>query len=459
MKSFIYWLTGLTAAFAVAACNDMAGVGGSLAEDNIVIVVDSNFTITATDVRNDVVQSRTISQLIGNISAPGYGSIHSDFIGQMMPSLQPDTVKTENIDSVKLFIQMQRGNFVGDSLVPMGLEVYRLNRDLPYPIYSDFNPEGYYDPQPIASAVYTASSVNEPDSVKRRSVVYKAMDLPLSLAHELMQAYADNPTAFANPETFASQIFKGIYIKSNYGSGRISDFSSTSIRVYFHRNVYNSDSARYELKQYVGDYFAVTPEVVVNNNIRFTPAPELLSMVNSDRPVLAAPAGYEAEIKFPLPEILASYNRYASSNRVLNKLTLNIPVEKIDNKYEIAPPPYVLLVLKNKKKEFFATNSLCDNTTSFYATYDASTSSYSFTGLRQYLLDMMKKDNITEDDYTFVLTPVQINTESAGSSSYYYSGATVITSIVPYVSKPAVCRIIPAEAKIKLTFSAGNNKF
>ena len=461
MKSFIYWLTGLITIATIAACNDLAGVGGSLAEEDVVIVMDSNFTITASDLRNNVVQSRTLSQLIGDIAAPGYGTIHSDFVGQMMPSLQLDTVKPENIDSVKLFVQMDRGNFVGDSLVPMGLEVYRLTRDLPYPIYSDFDPDGYYDPAaPLASAVYTASSINEPDSIKKLPVVYKSLPLPLSLGRELMKAYETNPQAFADPEVFASQIFKGLYIKSSYGSGRVSDFTTTSIRIYFHRNVYNTDSARYELHQYTGDYFAVTPEVVVNNNIRYTPADELVAMTNSDKPVLAAPAGYEARITFPLPDIMASYNKYEKMNRVLNTLTFDLPVDSIQNKYSIAPPPYVLLVLENKKKEFFATNSLTDDKTSFYAQYNASTRSYTFANMRQYLLDMLDKEEITEDDYTFILTPVQVNTESTGgtTSIYYPTTSAVVSSIVPYVSKPAMCRILPENAKIKLTFSAGNNK-
>lgn len=463
MKAIFYWIIAALAIVGVVSCNDSAGVGGSLAEEDVVIVIDSNFTVTASDVRNNVVQSRTLSQLIGDIAAPGYGSIHSDFVGQMMPSLELDTVKSENIDSVKLFVQMNRGDFVGDSLVPMGLEVYRLNRDLPYPIYSDFDPDGYYDPQaPLASAVYTASTANEPDSIKKLEVIYKALPLPLSLGRELMNAYADNPAVFADPETFASQVFKGLYIKSSYGSGRITDFTTTSIRIYYHRNVYNTDSARYELKNYVGDYFAVTPEVVVNNNIRYTPADELVAMTSSDRPVLAAPAGYEAEIRFPLHEVMASYNRYASMNRVLNALTFELPVEAIDNKYEIAPPPYVLLILKNKKDEFFATNSLCDNVTSFYATYNATNGSYTFSGLANYLVKMLEKGDITPDDYTFTLTPVQVNTENSASSSsyydYYYGTSSVVSSIVPYVSKPAMCRIIPSDAKIKLTFSAGNNK-
>lgn len=457
MKSFIYWLAALVSVAIFAACNDMEGVGGSLAEEDVTIVIDSNYTITAATVRNNVVQSRTLSQLIGDIDAPGYGAIHSDFVGQMMPSLQLDTVRSENIDSVKLFVQMNRGEFVGDSLVPMGIEVYRLTRDLPYPIYSNFNPDGYYDAgAPLAKAVYTASTMNEPDSIKKLSVVYKAIPLPLSLGRELMKAYADNPTAFANPETFASQVFKGLYLRSNYGSGRISDFQSTSIRIYYHRNIYNADSARYELKNYVGDYFAVTPEVVVNNNISYTPAPELTAMVSAGKNVLAAPAGYEMEINFPLPQVMASINRYADRNRVLNSLTFEIPAVEIENKYGVAPPPYVLLVLKNKKAEFFATNSLADNVTSFYAQYDATAGSYTFSAMRSYLMEMLEKASVTQDDYTFTLTPVQVNTESAGGSSY--NPSTVVTGIVPYVSKPAMCEIPLEKAKIKLTFSAGNNK-
>lgn len=461
MKSFLYTILAAVAVALAVACSESSSIGNSLSEENITIVVDSDFTINGSTVANSVVQSRTLSQLIGSLDAKGYGSIRSDFVGQFMPSLALDTagVKINDIDSVKLFMQMVRGAFVGDSLVPMGVEVYRLTKDLPYPIYSNFDPEGYYDPSvKFASGLYTASTVNEPDSIKALNSIVVSMPLPLSFAHEMFTAYDANPSAFADPSVFARDVFKGIYIRSSYGGGRISDFTTTSIRLYYHKEVYNTDSARYETKKYVGDYFAITPEVVVNNNIHYDIAPELKEMADAGEKLIAAPAGYEVEMTFPAPELLASYEKYDGRLRVINTLTMSIPVETIENDFDITPPPYVLLVLKKDKEEFFADNSLVDNKTSFYAAYNSSKNCYDFTSMRAYLLDLIEKKEkgeLTADDYTFVLTPVQVNMEESSSNSYG-SSSYVVSSIVPYVSKPAMGKISLDEAKIILTFSAGS---
>lgn len=462
MKSLLHSIiaTGAAASLLIG-CNDSSDIGTSLADENIVIVVDSAFTVSSHTLPNPVVQSRTLSQLIGALDAKGYGNIRSDFVGQFMPSLHIDTenLTLDNLDSVKLFMQMDRGAFVGDSLVPMGLEVYRLTRDLPYPIYSNFDPQGYYNPNNrLASAVYTASTLNEPDSLQTRSYIYSAMHLPLSFGKEIITAYHTDSTAFADPERFAKDVFKGLYIRSSYGAGRISDFTTTSIRFYYHTRIYNTDSARWDTTRYVGDYLAVTPEVVVNNNIRYDIAPELSQRVAEGQTILAAPAGYEAELRFPAPEIIASYNKYADRTRVLNTLTFSLPAEEIENEYGITPPPYVLMVLKSKKDEFFASNSLADNLTSFYSAYNATSKCYTFGAMRDYLMNLLAKESINPEDYTFVITPVQVNMESsAGSSSYYYSTTSYVeSSIVPYVSKPAMGKILPEKAKIKLTFSAAN---
>lgn len=462
MKSIFYTILAAVAVALAVACNDSSSIGNSLSEENITIVVDSNYTVTGTTLTNQVVQSRTLSQLIGSLDAKGYGSIRSDFVGQFMPSLAMDTAGMEisDIDSVKLFMQMVRGAFVGDSLVPMGLEVYRLTKDLPYPIYSNFDPDGYYDPSvKFASGVYTASTINEPDSIKALSSIVVSMPLPLSFAREMFAAYDANPSSFADPSVFARDVFKGVYIRSSYGGGRISDFTTTSIRLYYHKEVYNTDSARYETKNYVGDYFAITPEVVVNNNIRYDIAPELKDMADAGDKVIAAPAGYEVEMNFPALDLLASYDKYDGRLRVINTLTMSVPVDTIENDYEISPPPYVLMVLKNKKDEFFANNSLVDNKTSFYAPYNSSKNCYDFNGMRDFILDLIdkrEKGELTADDYTFVLTPVQVNMEQSSSSSSYGSTSYVVSSIVPYVSKPAMCKISLDEAKIILTFSAGS---
>lgn len=452
----------LAAAFAIS-CDETSNVGNVLDKESVVIVVDSDFTVTGSTESNPVVLSHTTSQLLGQVDAPSYGSVSSEFVAQFMPSINIDTVgvRAENIDSIKLFMQMPRINFTGDSLVPMGVEIYRLTKDLPYPIYSNFDPTGYYESSPIASAIYTASTANEPDSVKKETNIAVSMALPVSLARELFNAYMADPTVYSEPDRFAQKVFKGFYFRSSYGSGRISDFTLTSMRTYYHKTTYNADSARYETSNYVGDYYAVTPEMVMNNMISYAPASEIERMIASGDQIIAGPAGYQVEIKFPAREVLASYNRYRNSLRVLNTLTFEIPADSISNKYGITPPPYAMLVLKKDVDKFFADNTICDNITSFYSAYSSYTGAYTFA-LRGYLEHLLELDTVTDEDLTFVLVPVQVNSESAaGSGSYGYgygSSSSVVTSIVPYVSTPVMAKISLDKAKIKLTFSAQSGK-
>ena len=113
--------------------------------------MDSSFTVSGRSITVDRVQSRTITQLIGLINAKGFGELESEVVCQFMPaaSLVTEGVTADDIDSLKLVLLTSKTGFVGDSLAPMGLEVFRLNRQLPSPIYSDLNPTEYYDPSAI----------------------------------------------------------------------------------------------------------------------------------------------------------------------------------------------------------------------------------------------------------------------------------------------------------------------
>ena len=457
MKYTFLSLITILVLFCSLSCNETSNIGITLMDENVSIYVDSNYTVTGRTVETPVVQSRTLSQLIGAINAPGYGTIHSDFVSQFMSSTAIDTVNmtAENIDSVKMFLQMERNAFVGDSLVPMYLDVYRITKDLPYPIYTDFNPEGYYDATaPLASAIYTASTFNEPDSIKELESIYVQLKLPTEIAREIFLSYKKNPAAFLEPDIFTKEVFKGVYVRSSYGSGRISDFSLNSMRFYYHKDSVSETTNNDTIIQYYGDYLAATPEVIVNNNVNYTPAKEILDMVAANEKIIIAPAGYEIEFEFPAKEIIANYDKYKDDLRVVNTLTFEIPVDTIGNKFNISAPPYVLMVLKNKKDEFFANNKLADNITSFYATYDSTNGRYYFSGMRDYLLNLLTKEEISADDYTFVLTPVQIESELDAYSSSY-----VVSRIIPYVSSPAMAKILLEDAKIIFTYSTGKNNF
>lgn len=446
----------------LSGCSQSSEIGMSLTDETITIEIDSAFTVNGRTIENKHVQSRTVSQLIGEIDAPVFGSIRSDFVAQFLPSTDIDTtgVTAADIDSVKLFLQMDRTGFVGDSLVPMGIEVYRLRTPLADVMYTDDEHPAYDRADLMSSATYIASTMNEPDSVKAMTRLYVELPLNVEFARELWNAYKADPSVYGDPARFAREVFGGVYVKSSYGAGRVSEFSVSSIRYFYHKTETTTSSTGEDstyIERYYGDYFAVTPEVMVNNFVDYEPAQDLRDMISQGDQVLAAPAGYEMEIELPAQELLTAYRRHSGKLQVLNALDVLIPADSIPNKYGIAPPPYVLMVLKHKKDDFFANNRLTDNKLSFYAQYSAASGGYVFS-MRNYMSYLLDLDEVTAEDYTFVITPVEVEVEASSSNSYYYGTSYVVSRIVPYVAKPAMARISLSKAKIKLSYSTGDGK-
>ena len=365
-----------------------------------------------------------------------------------MPSSELSTVGTDvnDIDSLVLYMLVRSGEFVGDSLAPMGLDVYRLNKTLPSPIYSDFDPEGYYDPTPLASTIYNVAAQSA-DTVTSAGVEIKVR-MPLELGKELYGAYLRDPAAFSTPTAFADKVFKGIYIKNSFGSGRLVRVTSTLMSMYYKTHGENNDT----IINKVGHYFAVTPEIITNNDIKVDVSDELMKRVDNGEALVMGPAGIETQIRFPAPEIIKSYNSSPSKIKVLNTVTFSVPGEKIDNSGDFAMPMYLLLVLSKEKDNFFANNSLPDNKTSFYATYSSSTGTFDFGDMRTYVQSLIDKGDITEEDYTFSIVPVSAAFET--NNNYYYGTTSqTLSMLTPYAASPALGKLNLDKAEIKLTYS------
>lgn len=119
----------------------------------------------------------------------------------------------------------------------MGLNVYRLNKQLPSPIYSDFNPADYYSEDGLlGSVVYTANALGESDSVAKLKYRSIKIDLPIEFGQELFTKYKENPDIFLTPSHFAD-FFPGIYISNTYGSGRVINIDNTLIKMYYHKTM------------------------------------------------------------------------------------------------------------------------------------------------------------------------------------------------------------------------------
>lgn len=458
---FHKFIIGAFLMVSLASCEESSTIGESIIQDEIEIVVDSSYTVGGRSVVSQRVQSRTTTQLLGVVNAKGFGSLRSDVVTQFMPTVDMDTagVTEEDIDSIKLVMRILKGGYTGDSIAPMGVKVYQLNKQLPSPIYSNFSPEEYYaSDSEIGSAVYTATALGMSDSIAELDYRSVEVMLPLELGKKFYRRYKTNPETFGTPTDFAAW-FPGLYITNSYGAGRVMHFKSTDMRIYYrqHDTVDDKDTTYYK----TGVYFAVTPEIVTNNNIEMSISEDIQTRVDAGDAIVLAPAGLDVEIEFPAREIIANYKANKGLISVINTLSFELPVEKVANDYGINPPPYLLMVQSSKKEDFFADRDITDNKTSFYAAYNSSTGKYLFTGMRDYIISLLDKEEITDEDVTFTLTPVNVATESSSSGSYYYSSSSVqyITDICPYVDSPAMVKLMLDKAKIKFTYSKQSVNF
>lgn len=453
--------------------SDIATAGGSLVQDNVEIVMDSTFSVNGRPVASDLVASRTVLQLLGSLKADGYGTLSSDIVCQYMPASAIDTmgVKAEYIDSVRLELCLYKGAFAGDSTVPMGLTVYNLTKQLPSPIYSDFDPTGYYDAaNPVGSVTYTALLDGSPDLTKDgNGDLYKSINvmLPKQLGVDLYNLFLTSPQTLQTPQAFANW-FPGFYIANSFGSGRVSRFNNNRINVYYHsvHRIYDEENPRDTTLYHVSSYMAVTPEIITNNNINFMISEALEQRADDGETILVGPTGYDVEFTFPAREILQKYQAQSGPLAVVNALNFSIPAKDISNDYGLNPPPYILMVKKSQKDKFFATTQINDNMSSFYAAYNSTTKKYSFSSMRDYIIDIINKGTVTADDEEFVICPVQVSFYSSNTGygygyGYGYSSSTTqVSTITPYVTEPVMTILDLAHAEIDFTFTKqtiGNN--
>lgn len=454
----------LAAASYITGCDDAPNVGTSLVENSSEVMIFDDFTIDGLTVDNPSVQTRNVTQILGSITASGYGTFSSNFVTEFLPASKINTHgitldQVDNlVDSLVIRFYVPRTSTVGDTLAPMGLEMYKLGHKLTTPINSStpVNPDGL---KLLAKKTYVCNSLGEPDSI--RSLSYNTIAVKIDdngeLARQLFKLYLTNPEAYQLPSVFANT-FPGIYVHTNYGSGCVAGITSTLMTLYYH-TFGTDDEGNEVLLKHKGEYYAVTPEVITNNIISFTPDQILDNRLAAGEDIIVAPVGRDIEIKFPIEEVIRTYQEKSGQLAVINSLSLDLPVSAIENSYGIAPPENVLMVLSKDKDKFFRLSELPDDETSFYTSYDSTNKRYRFSGLRSYLLKMLEKYNagtLSEEDYTFTLTPISVITETNSNSYYYGTSSSYLSAVNPYIGTPVMAKFELDKAAVNFTFSKQN---
>lgn len=439
-------------ASALSSCGEDSTIGSSLLEDQVEIIVDSTFTVSGSSAAMTKVQPRTLTQLIGNISIPGYGRIRSTAAAQFLPSTELDTTKysAASIDSVFLNLRYAAGAFIGDSVVPMGITAYPLEEILSADLCTN-SPLPTFGSTGICGTVFAPSTLGN-DSLQALTTRTVAMKLPVEFGRSLFNAYVANPEDYANGNIFTNKVFKGLYIDSNFGSGRLMQFARTTITMNMHRDI-TEDEGKVTTENEEFEYYAVSPELVNNNYITVDLESAITDRIAAGDVMMVAPSAYNARMRFPLPELIESYNAHGGIMAVLNSVSLTLPADTLETGGLVPAPSFMLMVLEKDYDSFFSQNKLPDDKTSFYATYNQTNKTYEISGLSTYVKNLMASDEpIKEEDYTFLLVPVSVSFELDVTASYY-SPTYIVSDVQPYIDGPAAAVIDFSKAKVKLTYS------
>ena len=251
-KSLLYAAT-LAATTLFGACDDdISDIGSSLSDGTLRIFADTlDLEVPSQSIETSAFDARTATHLIGRLSSDQYGDLSCSFLSQMMAASTmtiPDSIDVSRVDSVKMIFAMPRGQFLGDSLAPQQLAVYRLTKQLPSDIKSNFDPTDYYSSSSLlGTKTYTLSQLSISDTViTRRNDIRLGIDLPVSFGRDIFTAYREHPETFAWPSTF-NQFFPGIYVTRTFGSGCVANARKVEMMLYYHYLV--DDIKRIQVKE------------------------------------------------------------------------------------------------------------------------------------------------------------------------------------------------------------------
>ncbi|MDL2224493.1 DUF4270 family protein [Bacteroidales bacterium OttesenSCG-928-M06] len=240
--------------FYLSGCEDtIDSLGAGIQPDgNKIEIYDLSLNLTGETIKLDSIYAKSINGLLGNVNHPAYGSVQGGYACQFYPSAEfvLDSMLKSEIDSIQLKIMYF--NYLGDSLAPMEVSVFPLNKALEENYYTNVDLTQYADMQSIlGKRAYTARNLNITDSINEADYEdQKYKVLSVTLPKELGQSFFDEykkegDGVFVSQEAF-TKYFPGVYINPTFGSGCLLDVEKTAIYIYYERKwqYYNSTSEK-----------------------------------------------------------------------------------------------------------------------------------------------------------------------------------------------------------------------
>lgn len=415
------FLAALGFAATLYSCDDSTtGIGDFVANADEIPAVAETYDVTTRTNLLDSIYSRTNSAYLGKYTDPEFGEYSAEFITQI--NCVEDQRFPETFQGIEeTTLELYYDSYYGDSLATLRVQVDTLDTVIEdngkdkQLYYTSFNPKDFYNENvaPLAVKDYAAFNVATADSTKSEGE--PSGNITLSLGKDfsdyLTRKYEENNHQnFDDAHAFINNVLKGFYIHTTHGEGSVLYISDIWLRMKVKYLTKGNVSGKVDSVVYMSVPFAASKEVFMST--RMQNSEKLKEFVKEDNPYtyLKTPAGLCTEITLPLEEM---YNEL--KNDTLNSITLSLTKMKQtnDGPYKMGIPENLLLIRKKDMISFFEDNKVADNITSFIASYDSSTNSYSFSKLNRlvsYIFSELRNEEKQDEDWNKILL-VPVTTE------------------------------------------------
>ena len=402
------------------SCDDNTGTLGGDLMPTTDVVSKQNMTydvVTQSYSAGNSVLARTNLSYFGQFTDPETGTvIKSDFLAQLYCSEYcafPDTIFGDSITQVRMRLFIS--DYIGDSLATFKLSVYPLDKvmDPNKDYYTDIDPTEYYDDtaQPIAVKWFTVSdrSIDDEQRWDNDYVSNICITLPRQIGQDIYDCYRKSPESFKSSESFINTGLtgsKGFYFKLECGDGALVyiDAAQLSLNFRYHDNELDADTTGV-------CQFAVTEEVVQSTRIENSNLDKLLA--DTQATYIKSPAGIFTMATLPADQL--NYNDTINSAG-LSFIRYN---DKVVSPFRLSIPQTLLMVrLDDYLNGYFEKYKVCDNITSYLASYNSSNNTYSFNNISQLLRVMMREKHngtATENYNKVLIIPVQATYDSSNN--------------------------------------------
>ena len=431
-----YWASLALASFFLVSCDDTTDNIGSSLIDNVdkLHITTDTFTVSTRSIVADSVLSRNMTGYLGKVRDPETGAyLSSSFMTQFY---SPENFSFPDKDSIQsrdelgevmadsCDIRLYYNGFYGDSLATMKMSVYELTKPVEEQkfFYSNFNPEKEYinGNENKTNKVYTLVDLNVDEKTRYSSDYMPAIRISLDKEYgtKILKAYYDNPNAFKNAYSFIHDVMPGFYFKSVGGLGSMAYISLSQLNVYFRHKTTTtaSDGTKRDTIITSVGAFPGTEEVLQTTTVSNDKSTLQKLVSDNSCTYLKSPAGIFTEMRIPVKDIVEKQyigedgKTYSHKNDTINsaKVVLTRINNAQDSEYTLAIPQTLLILPKADMYSFFEKKKVADYKTSFLATYNSSTNTYTFNNIGGLVKHLYENGDRTKADWDkVVIIPVK----------------------------------------------------